>query len=98
PYVLQPLAFNAGYTPAVGKTVDVVRGDAFADALVAGPVAGHHKNVIVMTADPATVGGGASSFLHSAVEVGVVQTVQAIGGTSALSDATLAAVTQSLGG
>jgi putative cell wall-binding protein len=98
PHVLQPLSFNAGVTLALGTAIYVVRGDAFADALPAGPVAGHKRNVILMTVDPATVGTGGPGFLHSTLELDVVHTVQGIGGTSAISDATLAAMTQSSGG
>ncbi len=98
PVGLQTLAFNAGDTPAVGTAVYVVRGDTFADALPAGPVAGHKKNIILMTVDPATVGTGGPTFLHNPFELDVVHTVQAIGGTSAISDATLASLVQSSGG
>ncbi|HZV25434.1 MAG TPA: cell wall-binding repeat-containing protein, partial [Acidothermaceae bacterium] len=98
PVGLQTLAFNAGDTPAVGTAVYVVRGDTFADALPAVPVAGHKKNVILMTVDPAAVGTGGPAFLHNPFELDVVHTVQAIGGTSAIADATLAALVQSSGG
>jgi len=92
PYVnLQPV------WAGMDTTVDIVRGDSFADALVAGPVAGHGKTVILMTTDPSNVGPGIPAFLGGGGgQVSYVRTVQAVGGTTAVTDATLAAATQSI--
>lgn len=80
----------------IGSTVDIVRGDSFADALVAGPVAGHSKSAILMTTDPSNVGAGIPAFLGGGGQVLFVRTVQAVGGTTAVTDATLAAAAQSI--
>jgi putative cell wall-binding protein len=63
--------------------VSVARGDTFADALVAGPVAGAEQHVIVLTADPNTVGTGIPQYF--AGRGGTVATVQALGLAGAVS-------------
>lgn len=74
--------------------VSVARGDTFADALVAGPVAGAQQHVIVLTADPYTVGAGIGQYL--AGRGGTVTTLQALGLTAAVSAATLNAAAETL--
>ena len=74
--------------------VSVARGDTFADALVAGPVAGAQQHVIVLTADPNTVGTGIGQYL--AGRGGTVTTLQALGLTAAVSTATLNAAAETL--
>jgi putative cell wall-binding protein len=74
--------------------VSVARGDNFADALVAGPVAGAEQHVIVLTADPNTVGAGIGQYF--AGRAGTVGTVQALGLASAVSAATLNGAAETL--
>ena len=74
--------------------VSVARGNNFADALVAGPVAGAQQHVIVLTADPNTVGAGIGQYL--AGRAGTVGTLQALGLSSAVSPATLNAAAETL--
>ena len=71
------------------------RGDNFADALVAGPVAGAASQSILLTANPTTLGAGAPGFL-SGTAAGAVHTVTALGLTSAISAATLNAAAGSV--
>jgi hypothetical protein len=74
--------------------VSVARGDTFADALVAGPVAGAQQHVIVLTADPNTVGAGIAQYF--AGRAGTVHTLQALGLSSAVSAATLNGAAEAL--
>ncbi len=67
--------------------VSVARGDNFADALAAGPVAGAAQHVILLAAGPNTVGPGIGEYL--AGRAGSVTTLQALGLSSAISSATL---------
>ena len=71
------------------------RGDNFADALVAGPVAGAASQPILLTANPTTLGAGAPDFL-SGTAPGDVTKVTALGLTSAISAATLSAAAASV--
>ena len=83
PYAGRPkLDFLAG-------SAFLARGDGFADALAAGPIAGVEGTPILLTASPNSLGQGAASYL--ADHHLQISTVEAIGGTAALSDATLAA-------
>ncbi|HEY5202934.1 MAG TPA: cell wall-binding repeat-containing protein, partial [Acidothermaceae bacterium] len=76
-------------------TVYLARGDNFADALVAGPVAGAAAHPILLTANPTTLGAGAPGFLGGTA-AGAVTTVTALGLTSAVSAATLNAAAGSV--
>jgi putative cell wall-binding protein len=78
-----------------GSGVYLARGDGFADALAAGPIAGMLGNPILLTSSPNQLGQGAANYLTSH-HLSVSQ-VQAIGGTSAVSDSTLAAAVADLG-
>jgi putative cell wall-binding protein len=74
--------------------VSVARGDNFADALSAGPVAGAEQHVILLAADPNTVGPGIGQFL--AGRAGTVTTLQALGLSGAITVATLNAAAETL--
>ena len=76
-------------------SVFLARGDGFADALAAGPIAGMFGTPIVLTASPNALGQGATSYLTS--HHLDVSRVQAIGGTAAVSDSTLSAAVAALG-
>ena len=93
-----PAAGAYGALGSLGFTdtglVSVARGDSFADALVAGPVAGAQQHVIVLTADPNTVGAGIGQYL--AGRGGTVTTIQALGLASAVSAATLNGAAETL--
>ncbi len=73
--------------------INVARGDSFADALVAGPVAGESDNVIMLTADTNTLGAGIPGFFTG--KAGLT-TLRALGLTSAVSAATLSAAAEAL--
>jgi putative cell wall-binding protein len=60
----------------------ISRGDTFADALAAGPVAGDEQRVIVSTTNSTTLGAGIPQYF--AHQGGTVTTVIALGGASAL--------------
>jgi hypothetical protein len=75
-------------------TINVARGDNFADALAAGSVAGFDESVIVLTADPSTLGAGIPSYF--AGRAGQASTLRALGQTSALSATTMNAAAASL--
>jgi hypothetical protein len=76
------------------STVEVIRGDSYADGLVAGAAAGVVKDPLVLASNPATLGPGAPTFL--AGRAIYVDTLQAIGGTGAVSSAVLNAAAQAL--
>jgi putative cell wall-binding protein len=93
----------AGYDiyPALGSlgltgtgTINVARGDNFADALAAGSVAGFDESVIVLTADPSTLGAGIPAYFTG--RAGQATTLRALGQTSALSATTMNAAAASL--
>jgi putative cell wall-binding protein len=68
--------------------VVLANGVKFADALAGGPLAGKTKTPILLT-DPATLSAATKSYLNSHSDT--VATITGLGGTTALSDATLAA-------
>ncbi|HEY5202933.1 MAG TPA: cell wall-binding repeat-containing protein [Acidothermaceae bacterium] len=76
------------------QLVNIARGDTFADALAAGPVAGSAQNVIVLTGGPGTLGAGIPQYL--AGRAAVVTTIRALGLGSAVSAGTLNAAAESL--
>jgi putative cell wall-binding protein len=94
------LPASGPYSPLGGvgfsgsQLVNVARGDTFADALAAGPVAGSAQNVIVLTGGPGTLGAGIPQFL--AGRAAIVTTIQALGLGSAVSAGTLNAAAESL--
>jgi putative cell wall-binding protein len=93
-----PAAGAYGALSSLGFTdtglVSVARGDTFADALVAGPVAGAEQHVIVLIANPNTVGAGIGQYL--AGRGGTVTTLQALGQVGAVSAAALNAAAETL--
>jgi putative cell wall-binding protein len=74
--------------------VFIARGDNFADALVAGPLAGLNGEPILLTGDPNTLGAGIPSVLGSST---TTTDLTALGLTGAVSVATLNAAAASLG-
>jgi putative cell wall-binding protein len=94
------LPASGPYSPLGGvgfsgsQLVNVARGDTFADALAAGPVAGSAQNVIVLTGGPGTLGAGIPQYL--AGKGAVVTTIRALGLGSAVSAGTLNAAAESL--
>jgi len=76
------------------SVVDLVRGDGFADALVAGPVAGKQQTVILLASSPSNLGAGAGLFLKG--RLSTTTGVQAIGLTSALSPAVVSSALASI--
>jgi putative cell wall-binding protein len=75
-------------------TVYIARGDSFADALVAGPLAGLNTNPILLTQTPTTLGAGIPSVLSG--QAANVTNLTALGLTSAVSVGTLNAAAASL--
>ncbi len=75
-------------------TVNIARGDSFADALAAGSVAGKVADVLVLTADPTTLGAGIPSYLSG--RAGATSTLRAIGGAGALYSTTMTAAALAL--
>jgi len=75
-------------------TVYIARGDSFADALVAGPLAGLNTNPILLTSTPTTLGAGIPSVLSG--QAANVTTLTALGLTGAVSVGTLNAAAASL--
>jgi putative cell wall-binding protein len=75
-------------------TVYIARGDSFADALVAGPLAGLNSNPILLTQTPTTLGAGIPSVLSG--QAANVTNLTALGLTSAVSVGTLNAAAASL--
>lgn len=75
-------------------TVFLARGDAFPDALATGPVAGAQSHVIVLSANPTTL-GNAGDYLGG--KAGAIDTISALGYASAVSPALVNAATAALG-
>lgn len=93
-----PAAAPYASLPSLQFMVDSVylaRGDGFADALAAGPIAGFFGTPILLTASPNSLGQGAASYL--AGHHLDVSEIEAIGGTVAVSDSTLSAAVAALG-
>jgi len=88
---LPSLTFGASTT----TNAYIARGDGFADALSAGAVAGANKLVILLTADPNTLGAGIPGYLGTATFTKVGGLI-AVGLTGAVSNATFAAAVASL--
>ncbi len=86
---------SLAFTKSTTANAYIARGDGFADALSAGAVAGSLKQVILLTADPNTLGSGIPSYLGTATFTNV-GALTAVGLTSAVSAATFAAAVASL--
>jgi putative cell wall-binding protein len=65
----------------------VARGDGFADALAAAPVAGDQQSVIVLTSNPTTVGPGVPAYF--AGRSTATSTIRAVGQVNAMSATTV---------
>jgi putative cell wall-binding protein len=74
--------------------VYVARGDSFADALVAGAVAGSGQHALLLTTDPTTLGAGIPQYM--AGRISTVHVIEAIGLQAAVSDPVLNAAVASL--
>jgi putative cell wall-binding protein len=74
--------------------VYVARGDSFADALVAGAVAGSGQHALLLTTDPTTLGAGIPQYM--AGRINTVHVIEAIGLQAAVSDPVLSAAVSSL--
>lgn len=81
--------FELGTLGYQDTSVTLARGDNFPDALAGGPYAGVKKSPIVLTASPSTLSSPTQAFLkaHSSTISGI----EVLGGTSAVSDSTVAA-------
>lgn len=77
-----------GTLPA--RTVVLTRGDAFPDALVAGPYAGHIGAPVLLTGSPNGLGNAATDQLLADSVSGGALGVTTVGGTGAVSDAVVA--------
>lgn len=69
--------------------VNLARGDLFPDSLAGGPHAGTEKSPILLTDNPNVLGDETATYLRTNSQD--ITTIDAFGGTSAISDATLAA-------
>ncbi len=76
------------------RTIDVLRGDSYADGLAAGAAVGALKHPLLLASSPSVLGPGAPTFL--AKRAIFTDTIEAVGGSGAVSDATLAAAVQAL--
>ena len=65
----------------------LARGDAFPDALAAGPLGGSSKDPVLLTQDPNTLSQETAGYL--AAQCGTVRVVRAVGGRQAVTAATL---------
>jgi putative cell wall-binding protein len=90
----QALAAIPGWV-SNSATVWIARGDSFADALAAGPVAGSLGESIVLTASPVAVGPGIASYF--AGQAGTITAIDVLGGTAAVSPAALNSAITALG-
>lgn len=71
------------------STVHLARGDDFADALAAGPSAGRASSPVLLTPNPSTLGVAVDRWLRGTCPD--VSAVRAVGGTGAITGATLQA-------
>lgn len=85
-------ATNLGYAIT---HVNLARGDLYPDALAGGAHAGAEKEPILLTASPTTLGAYATAYLRS--NASTIQSIHVYGGTSAVSDATVAAAVAAAG-
>jgi putative cell wall-binding protein len=69
--------------------VNLARGDLFPDSLAGGPHAGTEKSPILLTDNPNVLGDETATYLRTTSQD--ITTIDAFGGTSPISDATLAA-------
>jgi putative cell wall-binding protein len=90
----QPLAPITGWITN-SATAWVARGDSFADALAAGPVAGSLGESIVLTANPTTLGPGIAAYF--AGQAGTITSLVVLGGNAAVSSAVLSSAITALG-
>ena len=90
----QPLVAIPGWLTN-SATAWLARGDTFADALAAGPVAGALGESLVLTADPTTLGPGIATYF--AGQAGTITSLVVLGGSAAVSSATLTAAITALG-
>jgi putative cell wall-binding protein len=90
----QPLAAIQGWLTN-SATAWLARGDTFADALAAGPVAGGLGESLVLTANPTTLGPGIATYF--AGQAGTITSLVVLGGSAAVSSATLTAAITALG-
>ncbi len=93
-----PAANKYAALPTLGffgaGTIDIARGDDFADGLAVGSLAGLEATPLVLTASPTSVGAGIPSYF--AGRAGATTTLRAIGLTAAISATTLSAAAASL--
>lgn len=78
------------------RHVNLVRGDAFPDAVAAGPHGGEEEAVTLMTTSATELGESARRWLES--NAGRIDSIHALGDTGVISDAVLAAAAQAAGG
>lgn len=76
--------FARGILGFTGTDTVVARGDEFADALAAGPLAGRRRAPILLTPGAQRLGGPARTWLNDMCPA--VETVQAVGGPAAVSE------------
>lgn len=80
--------FARGILGFDGTDAVVARGDEFADALAAGPLAGRRRAPVLLTPGPDDLGDPAHTWLNDMCPV--VDSVQAVGGPAAVSENVLA--------
>ncbi len=77
-------------------SVVLVRGDVFADALTAGPLAGRQGSALLLTAGPDQLGDPVRAFLGE--HASTLESVHVLGGPSAVSDGVVEELAAVLGG
>lgn len=75
---------NLGWSAA---HVNLARGDGFADALAGGPHEGKERAPVLLTATPGSLGAATTEWLRS--RAATVASIDALGGRTAISDATV---------
>jgi putative cell wall-binding protein len=95
-----PASGSYGALGAIGAfagkdTVFLARGDNFADALAAGPLAGQSGMPVLLTATPSALGGGAATFLNG--KGGTVKNIEVLGFAAAVNPSTATAAVAALG-
>jgi len=80
---------------AAHATLNLARGDNFADALAAGPYAGQLHQLIGLTGNPSTLGTGLANY--TAGKAGTITTINALGLAAAVTPAVVNAAVATLG-
>ena len=88
----QGQVIGLNWQASFGNTIELSRGDFYADGLAGCVVGGTHKQPMLLTVDPNTVSTADTQFLNEVGAIAFVLKVVVFGGTQAVADSTLQTV------